>query len=511
MVRFRILCTNPGEPVEKVTEVLVEASGSWLVEDLKLALNLKVGTKQVRSIFVGGQRLDLRILATATPTRVLSWTPSEPGFHIVESASIQCLLERGEGYRIQPVLNSIREVNATCLKGSRAMRASSGSGGVYFLKNTLKHGSPILACFKPRDDEPGTRNNPNEFSTRNGVSPGEAAEREAAAFVLDWNGFSGVPATVLVEAATDLLDVDINGQYKIGSFQYFVQNAADTVGDFSPHLFAAREIHKIGLMDLRFLNMDRNDSNILVVKRCSDEYHLVPIDHGLCFPDHIEVGWCDWVWWDWPQTLLPFDDETKEWVLGLDIDEDIGVLKRCFRIRPACLRVYRCMVMLLKKGVAAGLNLHEIASVVVRSKDIDEPSAMEKTVARAMELSCLMETNARRPRSTHGSTLHKSSSFDGTLPPVLNLERQVSDDMFFSYVERLLEDVVAEILERKSQFSIGDSGVSAGSWFSASTRSSPSELTKIASPRLMPMSRLSPSSGDTNLGFGGLPILNLQQ
>jgi len=391
------------------------------------------------------------------------------------------------------------------------MRASSGSGGVYFLKSANTPGAQILACFKPRDDEPGARNNPNESSRRDGVYPGEAAERESAAFVLDWNGFCGVPATILVEAAVDTFSADDgSGEFKVGSFQHFVQNAAETVGDFSPHLFSAREVHKIGLMDLRFLNMDRNDSNILV-RRQGDEYHLVPIDHGLCFPDHIEVGWCDWVWWDWPQTLQPFEADTRDWVMSLDIEEDLSVLRRCFQLRPACLRIYRCMVTLLKKGVAAGLNLRDIASVVVRARDIDEPSAMEKTIFRATELAHLMSANARSRDKTNGG-MFKSSSFDGNLSVVASppgTDKRVSDELFFSYVDRLLDDVVAEVLDRKGSLTGEDLD---GSWFSASSRSSPAELTKIASPRLIPVGKLSPQLSDNSIGgLGGLPALTLHQ
>jgi len=214
------------------------------------------------------------------------------------------------------------------------------------------------------------------------------------------------------------------------------------------------------------------------------------------------------VWWDWPQTLVPFDDDTREWVLGLDVEEDLSILRR-FSMRPGCLRIYRCMVMLLKKGVAAGLNLRDLASVVVRARDIDEPSAMEKTLTRATELACLMGTNARSKASESGQ-LHRASSFDGNLSLAASAEKQMSDDVFFSYVDRLLEDVVAEIIQRKhGSRDIIEFG---GHWFSASSRSSPSELTKIASPRLMPIGKLSPNGvGGNGTLPPGFPTLNLHQ
>jgi hypothetical protein len=537
MRRYRVLSLEPPSEIgsePKITEEIVETSPAWTIKDLKSNLeNYKA--RYIRDMFASGKRLDGESLTVSLPVRTLSWTPREVGFHVVEVASLQTLFDRGEGYRLNPVLKSLKDVNSTCFKGSKAMRASSGSGGVYFLKSSVSTNGQILACFKPRDDEPGSRNNPNHHSIRDGVLPGEAAEREVAAFILDWGGFCGVPATVLVEAACENFghhesDLYPNRPPKIGSFQHFVQNAPDTVGDFSPHLFSPREVHKIGILDLRFLNMDRNDSNILVLKR-NDEYRLVPIDHGLCFPDRIEVGWCDWVWWDWPQTLVPFDQETREWVMSLDVMEDLQVLERCFALRPECIRIYRCMTMLLQKGVAAGLNLRDIASVVVRSHDIDEPSAMEKTIQRASELALLMETNSRIRAGSEletgggsGRRLHRSSSFDGNISCLFTnssnsslngVGSKVSDELFFSYVDRLLEDVVAEILQKKSD-SFGDRSNFDGSWFSASTRSSPSELTKIASPRLF-SNGLNGSSRNRTFQEGvrqrvpSIPALSLQQ
>jgi hypothetical protein len=53
------------------------------------------------------------------------------------------------------------------------------------------------------------------------------------------------------------------------------------------------EVHKIAILDLRILNCDRNEANILVVKKLIagpkgtvKSTMLVPIDHGLTFPDN---------------------------------------------------------------------------------------------------------------------------------------------------------------------------------------------------------------------------------
>jgi hypothetical protein len=74
---------------------------------------------------------------------------------------------------------------------------------------------------------------------------------------------------------------------KVGSLQAFVKSEGP-VENFSSNLFSKDEVHKIGILDLRILNLDRNASNILVQKSGSS-YKLIPIDHGLSIPDSLEV------------------------------------------------------------------------------------------------------------------------------------------------------------------------------------------------------------------------------
>ena len=110
--------------------------------------------------------------------------------------------------------------------------------------------------------------------------------------------------------------------------------------DVSHSKFSSREVHRIGILDIRILNTDRNDANILVVEpwteggaghdsmndsmhdsmrdsmqgsmydsmgamgAVDEEGRLVPIDHGYCLPTNLEVGWCDWCWYDWPQAKV---------------------------------------------------------------------------------------------------------------------------------------------------------------------------------------------------------------
>ena len=61
--------------------------------------------------------------------------------------------------------------------------------------------------------------------------------------------------------------------------------------------FDIEEVHKIGILDIRILNCDRNEANILVRKLAilgkekmkGKLLKLIPIDHGLSFPDNFEI------------------------------------------------------------------------------------------------------------------------------------------------------------------------------------------------------------------------------
>lgn len=50
---------------------------------------------------------------------------------------------------------------------------------------------------------------------------------------------------------------------KLGSLQMFVKSKG-AVENFGPDKFPKDEVHKIAILDLRLLNLDRNEQNILV-------------------------------------------------------------------------------------------------------------------------------------------------------------------------------------------------------------------------------------------------------
>lgn len=52
---------------------------------------------------------------------------------------------------------------------------------------------------------------------------------------------------------------------KEGSLQLYVTHN-DMVGDYGPSMFNTKEVQKIAILDLRIINCDRNEENILVRK-----------------------------------------------------------------------------------------------------------------------------------------------------------------------------------------------------------------------------------------------------
>ena len=215
-----------------------------------------------------------------------------------------------------------------------------GTGGTYFLHDARKF---KVAVFKPGDEEPYAENNPRGYvkqvmagnayeddfesgmSMRAGVKPGESCLREVAAYLLDHDGFSGVPMTTLAEAKHptfntngaglttaaggasmgrhSLISSSINaptGVKKVGSVQEYI-HAECTMDDLSPSKLNADEVHKIAILDIRLMNADRNAANLLCKRRSDNTLELIPIDHGLCLRTACDVAWFDWCWLDWPQ------------------------------------------------------------------------------------------------------------------------------------------------------------------------------------------------------------------
>ena len=191
--------------------------------------------------------------------------------------------------------------------------------------------------------------------------------------------------------------------------------------DLAPNQFSTHQVHKIVLLDMRLLNTDRNDANILVRKRRSPttghaEYELIPIDHGYCLPQFLEIGWCDWCWYNWPQLRQPLSAEDRAYVLSLSAQEDANRLAKQIPLRRACRRNMNIASMALQKGVRADLVLFEIARIMCR-EDLDAFSTLEQLCIDAFH-----QLQVVKQRTRNGALFYHGN-MQPTIMPVIKASK----------------------------------------------------------------------------------------
>lgn len=284
------------------------------------------------------------------------------------------------------------EVAVALASGIHPTPVSTGLGGTYFLQN--RNGDNI-AVAKPVDEEPLAFNNPKGFAGRmlgqpglkRSVRIGETGVRELAAYLLDHGGFAGVPPTALVKISN--VDFHVNNgddarlaDYKIASLQRFVHHKYDA-GELGSSSFSVASVHRIGIFDVRLLNLDRHAGNILV-KKNDNSAELVPIDHGLCLPEWLDDPYFEWL--HWPQALVPFSEHEMDYISNLDVFKDADLIRTEIpSIRESSIRVFVLCTIFLKRAAAAGLCLADIAEMMTREFRCDEEnlSALEILCAQA--------------------------------------------------------------------------------------------------------------------------------
>lgn len=249
-----------------------------------------------------------------------------------------------------------------------------GSGGVYFV--TDKAGNR-LAVFKPQDEEPGSFNCPIKSDSSPLLDPGYGYLREIAAYILD-KSFAGVPETYLI---TNVMKQ--SGTAQFGSLQRFVDNDGNSA-DVSSSLYNTEDIHRIGILDLRIFNMDRNEENLLIKKTGASSYKLVPIDHTYSIPPWGKISTGTWFeWLHWKQAKEPFSQRSLDYIKSIDVVADIQIL-RALGFDEECVRTLISCTVLLKKGAEMGLTLFDLGNLVTRGEK--EPSFMECWVNETLEI-----------------------------------------------------------------------------------------------------------------------------
>ncbi|PQM39043.1 hypothetical protein Pyn_23419 [Prunus yedoensis var. nudiflora] len=273
------------------------------------------------------------------------------------------------------------------------------------IKEGEHHGESV-AIVKPTDEEPFAPNNPKGFvgkalgqpGLKSSVRVGETGFREVAAYLLDYDHFANVPPTVLVKVAHQIFNVNygVNGDKiqkkkrvsKIASLQQFIPHDYDA-GDCGTSSFPVAAVHRIGILDIRIFNTDRHAGNLLVKKLDGEfgQVELIPIDHGLCLPEHLEDPYFEWI--HWPQASIPFSEDELEYIRNLDPICDSEMLKMELpMIREACLRVLVLCTIFLKEATAFGLCLAEIGEMMSREFGgrEEKPSELEAVCLEARRI-----------------------------------------------------------------------------------------------------------------------------
>lgn len=172
-------------------------------------------------------------------------------------------------------------------------------------------------------------------------------------------------------------------QVKSGSLQAFVDNDGES-SSFGSNIFSVDDVHKIGVLDIRLFNMDRNGENMLVQKQPDGQFRLIPIDHTYCLPPVSSLDSAFFEWQYWPQAKKPFSQQTKDYVASIDIDEDAKLL-RSLGLPEECVDTLVVSSLLLKEAVSAGWTLHDIACLVARGIPMTNPSKFEELIAKSVD------------------------------------------------------------------------------------------------------------------------------
>jgi len=285
---------------------------------------------------------------------------------------------------MSPRLMSPKNAGFGTMQNWTAQKPSvAGTNGVYLL--TQYHHDPIsspsnrrMGIFKPQDEQQAQA---GAFAMGH-----EIVLKEAAAYYMDHRGFAKVPKTKLI----CFEDIE-SERKKYGSFQSYVKNLGPAE-DYSSSLFSTKDVHAIGLLDLRLFNTDRHMANMMVCQTLETNgqengMSLVPIDHGLILPGYrsLSDAWFEWTWWK--QAQIPFDEETLKYVREIDIQADCNML-RTIGLRRDFIMTYALCNYVVKCGVEKGKNLKELADFFQRSPKMPEsPCQLEALINDTIEAS----------------------------------------------------------------------------------------------------------------------------
>ncbi|KAL6626414.1 hypothetical protein ACP70R_030140 [Stipagrostis hirtigluma subsp. patula] len=323
---------------------------------------------------------------------------SSPCFTTVAPAGADHAAEQAEkkmprveivaGRHARGVRELIAEAAGAIASGTRLVQAQSGLGGALLLKDGRS--GEHVAVIKPLEDAAADAGAPAQ-----GGYATKAVLREVAAFLLDHDGFASVEPTALIKISRPAMPTTM------ASIQRFVAHEFDA-GELGPSRFSVSSVHRVGILDVRLLNIDRHAGNILVKNPPSSHggapstsspapLDLVPIDHGLCLPEQLEDPYFEWL--HWPQASLPFSDSELEYIASLDPFRDAEMLRAELpSLKEPAIRVLILCTIFLQRAAAAGLCLADVGDMMTR-----EFTVVEEEGLSALEALCKHAEDSAHP------------------------------------------------------------------------------------------------------------------
>jgi len=236
-----------------------------------------------------------------------------------------------------------------------------------------------VGIFKPYDGDPGRAG--SDLKVRVGVRAGEGWLKEIAAYKLDHGNWAGVPKT-----EKRRLKIPQKG-VKYGSLQRYVEHFK-TAADICTSRIPRDEVHRVGVLDIRIMNLDRHVENLLIADESlggveDDFFKLVPIDHALSLPDWRSLTrrteaadprarYMPFAWMEWEQSNSPFSKDTLRYIRSLNPIMDFYSLLTS-GIRFECALTNLIATSFLKTAASKGYNLYQIGAMT----EPGEGSALE--------------------------------------------------------------------------------------------------------------------------------------
>jgi len=196
---------------------------------------------------------------------------------------------------------------------------------------------------------------------------------------------SSRPATDVNRRFGDINEVkfspSVEMKIKYGALQAYKEHFA-SAEDVGNSQFVVDDVHKIGILDIRLLNLDRHLGNLLVAKDPGGALRLIPIDHGYILPDFRNTSDASFEWLHWKQCKVPFSPASKAYIDKLDAIADAIILKK-LGIRDEHIMTLILSTTLLRLGAKRGLSLFDIASMIQREGTKENEALFERMTKEA--------------------------------------------------------------------------------------------------------------------------------